>query len=57
MQSKVALITGAARGIGYGIATCLARKGAQIVIADMNGEAARQSAAQLAARTHRCKVR
>lgn len=51
MQSKVALITGAARGIGYGIATCLARKGIQIVIADMNGDTARQSAAQLAAET------
>jgi len=51
MPSKVALITGAARGIGYGIATCLARKGVSIVIADVNGAAARKSAAQLAAAT------
>ena len=51
MPSKVALITGAARGIGYGIATCLARKGAAIVIADVNAAAARKSAAQLAADT------
>ncbi|MBK8858562.1 MAG: SDR family oxidoreductase [Opitutaceae bacterium] len=51
MQKKVALITGAARGIGYGIATCLARQGTQIVIADMNGPAARKSAKQLAADT------
>jgi len=51
MQKKVALITGAARGIGYGIATCLARQGTQIVIADMNGQAARKSAKQLAADT------
>jgi NAD(P)-dependent dehydrogenase (short-subunit alcohol dehydrogenase family) len=51
MQKKVALITGAARGIGYGIARCLARQGTQIVIADMNGQAARKSAKQLAADT------
>ena len=51
MQKKVALITGAARGIGYGIATCLARQGTKIIIADMNGQAARKSARQLAADT------
>jgi NAD(P)-dependent dehydrogenase (short-subunit alcohol dehydrogenase family) len=51
MPAKVALITGAARGIGFGIATCLAHKGVQIVIADMNGTAARKSAKQLAAAT------
>ena len=49
MPAKVAIITGAARGIGFGIATCLARKGVQIVIADMNGDSAQKSAAQLAA--------
>ena len=51
MPAKVALITGAARGIGYGIATCLARQGTQIVIADMNGDSAQKSAAQLATDT------
>lgn len=51
MKSKVALITGAARGIGYGIATCLARKGVRIIIADINGDSARESAAQLAKKT------
>jgi NAD(P)-dependent dehydrogenase (short-subunit alcohol dehydrogenase family) len=48
---KVAIITGAARGIGFGIATCLARKGVKIVIADMNGEIAKQSASALAKET------
>ena len=48
---KIAIITGAARGIGYGIATCLARKGAKIVIADMNGEAAKASAVALGKET------
>lgn len=49
MRNKVAIITGAARGIGFGIATCLARKGVNVVIADMNGKTAKESAAKLAA--------
>ena len=48
MESKVALITGAARGIGYGIAKALARTGASIVIADVNGASAQSSAESLA---------
>lgn len=48
MSDKTAVITGAARGIGYGVATCLARKGIDIVIADMDGAAAKESAAHLA---------
>jgi NAD(P)-dependent dehydrogenase (short-subunit alcohol dehydrogenase family) len=51
MPPKVAIITGAARGIGYGIATCLARQGTRIVIADVKAASARKSAAQLAAAT------
>jgi NAD(P)-dependent dehydrogenase (short-subunit alcohol dehydrogenase family) len=48
MKGRTAIVTGAARGIGLGIATCLARKGASIVIADLDAEAARISAAALA---------
>ncbi|MBI4026241.1 MAG: glucose 1-dehydrogenase [Verrucomicrobia bacterium] len=48
MKNRVAIITGAARGIGFGIAACLARGGMNIVIADMNGKTAEESAAQLA---------
>lgn len=44
MSNRVAIITGAARGIGLGIATCLAGKGYNIVIADMDGAAAQASA-------------
>ncbi len=44
MNKKVALITGAARGIGFGIAACLARDGFQIAIADMDGAAAQKAA-------------
>ena len=52
MTTKTAIITGAARGIGFGIAACLARKGVNIVIADINGEAATKSAAALAEETN-----
>jgi len=35
LEGKVALITGAARGIGQGIALCLAEEGADIVVNDL----------------------
>jgi NAD(P)-dependent dehydrogenase (short-subunit alcohol dehydrogenase family) len=44
MTTKTAIITGAARGIGYGVATCLAKKGMNIVIADLDGAAAQAAA-------------
>lgn len=47
MEQKVALVTGAARGIGYGIASCLNREGMKVVIADVNGAAAAEAAAGL----------
>jgi len=46
MNQKVAIITGAARGIGFGIATCLAQRGIKIVIADREGAAAQAAADQ-----------
>lgn len=36
LEGKVALITGAARGIGQGIALCLAEEGADIVVNDLS---------------------
>ncbi|MBL4701586.1 MAG: SDR family oxidoreductase [Phycisphaeraceae bacterium] len=47
-KNKVAIITGGTRGIGYGIATCLANKGFDIVIASTNEKAAQTSAAAIA---------
>jgi NAD(P)-dependent dehydrogenase (short-subunit alcohol dehydrogenase family) len=42
LASKTAIVTGAARGIGFGIAQVLAREGARVIIADRDahGEAA-----------------
>jgi len=49
LQGKVALVTGAASGIGKAIAQRYAREGAKIVIADLNLEAANAAAAEIAA--------
>jgi L-rhamnose 1-dehydrogenase len=43
----VVLITGAARGIGFGIARCFAAKNARVVISDVDGQAATEAAARL----------
>lgn len=48
-REKVAIVTGAASGIGKEIALTLARKGAQVVIADRNAAAAQAAAAELSA--------
>ncbi len=40
LEGKCALITGAARGIGFAFAQAYVREGAQVVIADIDGEAA-----------------
>jgi 3-hydroxybutyrate dehydrogenase len=47
LEDKVAVITGAASGIGKEIARTFAREGAKIVIADLNQEAADATAAEL----------
>jgi NAD(P)-dependent dehydrogenase (short-subunit alcohol dehydrogenase family) len=36
LQNKVAIVTGAAMGIGKGIASILGREGARLVLADVN---------------------
>lgn len=46
-QARVALITGAARGIGLAVAHRLYAEGAAVVLADMDSETARTQAARL----------
>jgi len=49
LHENVAVITGAARGIGYAIATRLAQEGAAVVITDRDAELAEQVASDLRA--------
>jgi 3-hydroxybutyrate dehydrogenase len=49
LQGKTAVVTGAAAGIGKGIAVALAREGAAVAIADLNVEAANATAAGISA--------
>lgn len=48
-DGKTAIVTGAARGIGRGIALELARRGSNVVIADLNEESAREVVAEIQA--------
>ena len=53
LENKSALITGAAQGLGEAIALRLAREGADVAIADVNGEKAAAAAERIAAETRR----
>jgi len=47
LSGKVALVTGAARGIGFETARALIARGASVAVVDLDQEAARRAAAQL----------
>ncbi len=47
---QVAIVTGAATGIGYGIARRLGSEGARIVIVDVDGELGEQASSEMSAR-------
>lgn len=52
---RVALVTGAARGIGFEIASRLAEKGATVVLADLNRDGVEQAAVALRQRGFRAE--
>ena len=48
LSNRIAVVTGGASGIGYGIADLYAKEGAKVAIVDRNGTKAKQVAAHLA---------
>jgi sorbitol-6-phosphate 2-dehydrogenase len=53
LQDRIALVTGAAQGLGAALSLRLAREGCDVVVADLNGERAAQTAAEIAQQTGR----
>ena len=49
LKDKIAIVTGAAMGIGKGIAVAFANEGAKVVIADMNDEVGNQTLEEIKA--------
>lgn len=52
-ENKVALVTGAASGIGLATAKAFTESGASVVLADWNEEAVRSAAGELSAKGHK----
>ncbi|HSV38683.1 MAG TPA: short-chain dehydrogenase/reductase [Nocardioidaceae bacterium] len=50
VQNKVAIVTGAARGIGFETAKQLCERGARVALVDLDADAATEAAAQLGGR-------
>ena len=57
LKNRTALVTGAAKGIGKGIASALREAGAQVMIADIDRATGEQTAAELGAQFTHLDVR
>ena len=56
LGGKAAIVTGGAKGIGYGIAYRLAEAGAKVLVADIDEAAARKTAEELTGKAKILKV-
>jgi 3-oxoacyl-[acyl-carrier protein] reductase len=56
LDGRTAVVTGAAQGLGEGIARALHTQGAAVVLADLNGEGAERVAAELGERARPAQV-
>ena len=51
LDGKVAIVTGSARGIGRATAELLSEQGASVLINDLDGDVAEQTASEIAGET------
>ena len=56
LEGKVAIVTGSATGIGYGISKRLANDGANLVMVDIDANMLEQSASEVSARTREVEI-
>lgn len=56
LQGRVAVVTGGAQGLGLAIAETFVEHGAQVMLADLDGEAAERAAQRLGGAARRCDV-